>query len=106
MKNNPHFDAFREQLEHAGVTMRLDWESRSDGNAVGLKAPADVFGYSFIGSGFQPAILNGVFVDYGKDSHGRARGYGFFPASETANIGFDVFKIASTKEHPLPPIRA
>lgn len=91
MRTNPRINTFIEKLEAAGVSARVLWSARR-----GHKGKHDVFFLHFGGDGFRPAVGTAVIIDYGED------GYGFFPESATTSIDRDVFRIASTAEHPLP----
>lgn len=92
MRHNPKIDRFLGRLAENGVTWRLLWSTR---RASG-KGHDDVYCLSFSGEGFRPAVGTAIIVDYGND------GYGFYPESPINSIEFDVFRVASTRDHPLP----
>lgn len=76
-EGNEHFDNFRKALAERGVTMRLTLVS-FDGTDQHMAFA------TFCGSGFQPAMLGGVVVDYGP-----GKGYALY-TEKTHSIADDV----------------
>lgn len=92
MRHNQRIAHFLDKLAAAGVSYRVLWSARRDGK----KGSDDVHFVSFTGDGFRPAVGTAVIIDYGRD------GYGFFPESPHASIDDDVFRVSSTRDHPMP----